>query len=96
MFKINAETIRVVTKSDLPIEICHQPLLPTMMALTTSTMHSTHSQVDTALTPCTQFKVSHEETNNNAANDELLMKIDWSNSESSQTSNTVKGKVCAM
>ncbi|KAF8224127.1 hypothetical protein L208DRAFT_1313217, partial [Tricholoma matsutake] len=42
-FKINAETIRVIAKSDLPIELRTQPVLPTTMGLTTSAEHSTHS-----------------------------------------------------
>ncbi|KAF8233469.1 hypothetical protein L208DRAFT_1266596 [Tricholoma matsutake] len=95
-FKINAETIRVITKSDLPIEICHQPLLPTTAPLTMSTTNATCPQADSTLTPCTQFKVFHEETDNDAANDELLMKIEWSDSESSQPSNIATGKMRTM
>ena len=89
------ETIRVIAKSDLPIKLHMQPMIPTTMGLMTSAEHSTHSQVDTMVTPCSQFKVFHEETDNSTANNDLLMKIKWSDSESSQTSNTAKGKVHA-
>jgi len=74
-FKINAETIRVVAKSDLPVELRTQPVLPSTMRPTTSAEGSTHSRVDITLTPCSQFKLFHEETDQ--------MKMEWSDSESS-------------
>ena len=91
-FKLNAETIRVVAKSDLPVEIRQQPMLPTDSS--TRVTHATDSQqqpsesdplrlfnvVDEGLLQTTQ--ASSEKTEDR----DITMRIDdidWSESDKS-------------
>jgi hypothetical protein len=60
-FKLNAESIRVVATSDLPIEIRQQPASSTA-SFTSSTSRSIRRDIDhdTDLDPCMLFNVVHE------------------------------------
>jgi hypothetical protein len=59
-FKLNAESIRVIATSDLPVEIRQQPVLPTASsALSTSYSNRQNTDRDTDPDPCALFNIVH-------------------------------------
>lgn len=60
LFKLNAEYIRIVTRSDLPIKTQHQLILLT--GPSTSSTTQTHQSQDTESDPCLLFNVVNQNT----------------------------------
>jgi hypothetical protein len=95
-FKLNAETIQVVAKSDLPMEIWQQPMLPTN-SLTWATHTTASQQQPSELDPLSLFNIVDEglhleqqqtmqASSEKTEHHDIMMRIndiDWSESDKS-------------